>query len=174
MKKHRYLSIILAVLLLFFDQISKILVFNWHINAQESFTVANKTIIPGLLDFLFVANEGAAFGWFANSQWVFMISSVIFLVVAFYFYFKVDLKYTFMNYAVMLIISGGIGNMIDRIFRGYVVDFIHFSFFEFVFNIADSCIVIGCCMIVLYVILDSFTNYKKPNGEIIEDNKTDS
>ena len=67
-------------------------------------------------------------------------------------------------YVVMLIISGGIGNMIDRVATGQVIDFITFGFFDFPsFNVADSCVVVGCFMWISYILFDMFKG-KKSNG----------
>ena len=59
--------------------------------------------------------------------------------------------------AIVLVVAGGIGNMIDRIFRGFVIDFINAIFVKFyVFNIADCAVVIGCGLMILYVLIDVF------------------
>ena len=78
-------------------------------------------------------------------------------------------------WSVCLVLSGGVGNMIDRVFRGgSVVDFLHFEFWPSfpVFNIADCAVVIGGGMLVLYFVLDIINEYKKKRGEKETDGKT--
>lgn len=139
--KHKYIASIMAVLLVALDYITKIL--------AEEFIPKNKTVsvIPYLFDFRFLKNDGAAFGMLDESRWVFMIATVVFLIagIVYFIYLKPEQK--FMSYTLMLIISGGIGNMIDRIVTGEVVDFITFNFISFPsFNVADCCVVIGCIL----------------------------
>ena len=87
----------------------------------------------------------------------------------------VGIKNKLMFWAISLVLSGGIGNLIDRIFRnGKVIDFLHFAFFkEFpVFNIADCAIVIGAILLVLYFILDMISDAKaKKKAALDEMNK---
>ena len=122
------------------------------------------TVIPYLFDFQFVFNDGAAFGMLDDKRWIFMSATVIFLVLGIVYFLRLKAKDKFLCYVLMLIISGGIGNMIDRIWTGQVIDFITFGFMEFPsFNIADSCVVIGCCLWILYICIDIFKGSKE-NG----------
>ena len=107
--------------------------------AAEKYIPKNKTVtvIPHLIDFRFLKNDGAAFGMLDESRWIFMITTVIFIVVGLVYFVKLKANQKYLCYVIMLIISGGIGNMIDRVFYGEVVDFITFSFFSFPsFNVA--------------------------------------
>lgn len=150
LKTHKIIAIIIAVLALVLDQISKLLADKFVPRAPDS-----TVIIPNVLDFRYLLNKGAAFGLFADNRWVFLIATTVFLAIAIYAFFRLKINRPLVNYALMLIISGGIGNMIDRIARGYVIDFINFSFMNFfVFNVADCCVVIGCALFVLYLIMD--------------------
>lgn len=150
LKRHRLYAFIILVITLIADQISKLMAEDFIPHSPEKIVV-----IPGILDFQYLENRGAAFGMLADHRWVFMIATVLFLAVAIYAVFAMKARHPLINYALMLIISGGIGNMIDRIFRGYVIDFINFSFVHFfVFNIADCCVVIGCVLFVIYLIFD--------------------
>lgn len=150
LKQHKLIAVIIAVLSLIFDQISKVLAYNFVPHAPDS-----QVIIPYLLDFRYLENKGAAFGMFADNRWVFLIATTVFLAIAIYAFFRLKINRPLVNYALMLIISGGIGNMIDRVARGFVIDFINFSFVDFfVFNIADCCVVIGCALFVLYLLID--------------------
>ncbi len=126
--------------------------------AAENYIPKNKTItiIPHLIDFRFLKNDGAAFGMLDNARWVFMLTTVIFIIVGLIYFLRLKENQKFTCYVVMLIISGGIGNMIDRVFYGEVVDFITFGFISFPsFNIADCCIVIGCFLWIISILFDA-------------------
>ena len=133
------------------DQLTKLMIVWWLPKDQTHITV-----IPGLIDFVFTENPGAAFGLFADHRWVFMTLTAVTLVVLLGLYWFRGVHTRLAVAAVMMIIAGGIGNMIDRIVRGVVIDFINFSFITFpVFNIADCLVVIGCGMLIVHLILDS-------------------
>lgn len=108
-------------------------------------------IIPNLLSLTYVENRGAAFGMLQNQRLFFVIFAVA--MIAFFVYL---IRYKNFNdkmflIAATLIISGGIGNLIDRLFLGYVVDYIKLSFFSPVCNFADYCITFGTVILVIYV-----------------------
>ena len=114
-------------------------------------------LIPHVVDLTYVENTGAAFGMLKDHRWVFMVISVIALVAMTWILttFK-EKKQTLYAVAVSLILSGGIGNMIDRVRLGYVIDFIDISpLFSFaVFNGADSFVCVGAALLVLALLLD--------------------
>lgn len=108
-----------------------------------------------VLHLTYVRNEGAAFGMFADHRWVFMTFSTIAIIGLgiYLFGFSKDGKWAKISLA--MIIGGGIGNMIDRIWLGYVVDFIDFTLINFaVFNVADSFVTVGAGMLMAYLIRD--------------------
>lgn len=109
----------------------------------------------GVLHLTYVENRGAAFGMLADHRWVFMsISSVAIIAIALYLYSGRNTSKLY-TAALMMIVSGGIGNMIDRIALGYVIDFIDFALIDFaVFNIADSIVCIGAGLLILSLVLD--------------------
>ena len=149
-----FVAIALGVIAL--DQVSKILILNFLYGEQVD-------LIPGILRFTYVENRGMAFGMLSDHRWVFMLLSVIGIaLIGVYMWFYV--KDLLGRVALALIIGGGIGNMIDRVAYGYVVDFIDFYAFDFwvwVFNIADSAVCIGAGLFMLYIILDTVKEYKK-------------
>ena len=112
-------------------------------------------LIKNVLHLTYVENRGAAFGMLAEQRWVFMvISTVAILAMAAYLYLG-NAQGRLYTVSLALIISGGIGNMIDRIALGYVVDFIDFCLIDFaVFNGADSFVCIGAGLLMLALILD--------------------
>ncbi len=147
-----------SLLVVIIDYIIKILVIN---NLKP---ISSLEIIPGLFSLNYVENKGAAFGMLANARWIFIvftIAVIIFLII-FLFWKKPTSK--LLNVAFILIIGGGIGNLIDRIFYGYVVDYLSISFFPPVCNFADYCVTIGAFLLVIYLIF--ITDYTKKNKEL--------
>ena len=147
-------ALILGVIAL--DQVTKALVLNFLYEGQLE-------LIPGVLRFTYVENRGMAFGLLSDHRWVFMVLSVLgILLVGFYLYRYVGS--TLGRVSLALVIGGGIGNMIDRISLGFVVDFIDFCLFDFwiwVFNIADAAVCVGAALFALELILEAVREYKK-------------
>lgn len=124
----------------------------------------------GVFHLSYVENPGAAFGMLAEHRWVFLLfSTVAICALGFYLFrgkswFSQDGKGAIpllSGIALALIVSGGIGNMIDRIALGYVVDFFYFALIDFaVFNVADSFVCVGCGLLVLSLLLQ-FLREKK-------------
>ncbi len=119
-----------------------------------------------VLHFTFVKNEGAAFGMLSNQRWVFMIFSTVAIIGLAIYLFRFPPKSRFVRISLAMIIGGGIGNMIDRIALGYVIDFIDFTLINFaVFNVADSFITVGAFMLMGYLILDMVRDMRKSKKE---------
>ena len=131
------------------DQLSKLL------SVKLLAPIGSVPLWEGVLHLTYVENRGAAFGMLAEHRWVFMsISTIAIIAIALYLYSGRNTSKLYTS-ALMLIVSGGIGNMIDRIALGYVVDFIDFALIDFaVFNIADSLVCIGAGLLVLALVLD--------------------
>jgi signal peptidase II len=123
-------------------------------------------ILKNILHLTYVENTGAAFGMLKDHRWVFLIiSTVAILAFAAYLYLGHAEN---MLYAVSLsmVISGGIGNMIDRLALGYVVDFIDFRLINFaVFNGADSFVCVGAGLLILALILDLKKEYAEEKAK---------
>lgn len=117
--------------------------------------IYTQPIIKDVLHLTYVENRGAAFGMLADSRWVFIVvSSVAIVAFALYLYLghADNLLY---GISIAMVVSGGIGNMIDRVVLGYVVDFIDFRLINFaVFNGADSFVCVGAGLLILALILD--------------------
>ena len=139
----------LAAAVVLSDQLIKIAV------VQFLKPVGSVTAIPGLLDLVYVENTGAAFGLFADQRWVFIALTIML------FRLKITSKIYFT--AMFLILGGAVGNLIDRIFNGFVVDYLQLSFFPPVCNLADYCVVIGVVLMLIYVLFftDFFDGEKK-------------
>ena len=112
--------------------------------------------LPGFLDFTYVRNTGAAFSSFEGMHWLFALIFLVFTLGIFYEYFRKRMPFSnFERWMIAAIYAGGLGNMIDRLRLGYVVDMIETQFMEFpVFNVADCFITCGC--IALFVSLGFF------------------
>ena len=118
-------------------------------------TVANIALyqdvefIPGFLGFTYVQNTGAAFSAFEGQQWLFAIIFAVFTVAILWEYFKSPMGFSkFDRWCIAAVYGGGLGNMIDRVRFGYVVDMIQTEFITFpVFNVADCFITCGCLLL---------------------------
>ena len=109
--------------------------------------------IPGLFHLTYVQNTGAAFSAFRGAQWLFALIFVVLTVAIVYEYFKKPLPFTTLErWLIAAIYGGGVGNMIDRVRFGYVVDMIEVDFMRFaVFNVADCFITCGCILLILHL-----------------------
>ena len=120
-------------------------------------TVANIALfqdvefIPGFLGLTYVRNTGAAFSSFEGQQWLFALIFLLFTAAVVYDYVKKTMPFsTFERWCIAAIYGGGLGNMIDRIRLGFVVDMIETEFMEFpVFNVADCFITCGCIILLV-------------------------
>jgi len=137
--------ILIGMALVIIDQTIKYMV-NTNMILGQSYP-----LIEDFLYITYVKNTGIAFGLFKNNN-IFMIIliSVIILIVL-YFYNKEKNKVFSLNIAITLLISGAVGNLVDRIYYGFIVDYIDFTFWP-AFNLADSLIVIGSITLAVYLI----------------------
>jgi signal peptidase II len=145
--------IIAAVIAL--DQFTKFLV------VTRLMPIGDYSVLSGLLEFTYVENRGIAFGMFQDQRWFFVVATSIIAIVVLVFIFKMFKDYVFFTICLSLIFGGAIGNIIDRIRFGYVTDFIHFSFFPPVFNIADSAVVVGAIALSIAILLTKETEMIK-------------
>ena len=123
-----------------------------------------------VLHLTYVQNEGAAFGIFSNQRWIFMVFSTVAIVGLSIYLFRFSPKKPMIRIPIAMIIGGGIGNMIDRILLGYVIDFIDFTLIDFaVFNVADSFVTIGAFMIMGYLIVDIIRDAKAEKQKKLAD-----
>ena len=116
------------------------------------------SLIPGVLSLTYVENTGAAFGLFAGGTMVLFVLTAILLILLVFAYIRLlDSDYLFLRVLTVFAVSGGIGNMFDRLLYGYVIDMIWFTPINFpVFNLADCYITV--CAFLLIILL--FTRYK--------------
>lgn len=140
-----FISILLAV-----DQITKAAIFR-SINPYGV-----RSVIPDFFNLVYVRNKGAIFGFFSNadSSFIFVLLTVFSLAalgLVVYYFIKTPVSEKLMNVSLSLILAGALGNQIDRIMRGYVIDFLDFKFWGWhwpSFNVADSCISTGAVLLI--------------------------
>ena len=110
--------------------------------------------LPGFLDFTYLQNTGAAFSSFEGMQWMFALIFLIFTLGIFWEYFKKPMGFTTLErWCIAAIYGGGLGNMIDRIRLGYVVDMVETQFMDFpIFNVGDIFITCGCILLLIHLV----------------------
>ncbi len=138
--------LIISVILVFIDQIIKYVIdLNMLLNSSIN-------IISGFFRMTYVRNTGAAFSLFSDNQ-IFLI--IITLVALFFMFYFLKNKAFKMSETIIysMILSGVLSNLVDRIFRGYVIDYLDFTIFKYdfpIFNLADIMIVVGCILLILF------------------------
>ena len=130
------------------DQISKNYIYQNQVQYKDIVSV-----IEGVLNFTYLENTGIAFGIFSDFDGLKVVFIVVPILITLYLFSLLNNKEfqnPFSHISLLLIISGAIGNIIDRIFRGYVIDFIQFDIdiFPYIFNIADSSVTIGLLLLL--------------------------
>lgn len=139
-------AVVSVILLITVDQLSKLYAIN-VVKPQGMMTV-----IDNFYYFVYVENRGAAFGMLQNKRYMFIIITVLIFAVFAFMLIRYRIEGKLFLVSIVLIFGGGIGNLIDRIFRGYVVDFLQFSFFAPVCNLADYFITVGAVLLVVSVL----------------------
>ncbi len=150
------LNILIIIFVIAADQLTKA----WAVSSLTG--IDTMPVIQDVLHFTYVENRGAAFGMLADQRWIFMVLSVV-GIAALIAWMAIDKTISRPMKAILaMIIGGGIGNMIDRVMLGYVVDFIDCRFIDFyVFNVADSFVTVGCVLFVLLLAIEEYKNAKK-------------
>ena len=141
------LYLILSILFVIVDQVVKI----WIVN---NFSLHDgMELIKRLVSILYVRNTGAAWGMFEGKMVFFYLITAVAVGTLLYLMFKEKGKSKLLLTAYSLILAGAVGNFIDRIRLGYVVDMFKFEFIDFpIFNVADICLTIGVIFLFYYVI----------------------
>ena len=154
------LSLVLIILAVALDQLTK------YFAAAYLSKVATYPLIENVLHLTYVENRGAAFGMLAEHRWVFMIISVVGLTALFVWMAVSKPKSKWMRVGLSFVIGGGIGNMIDRLLLGYVIDMIDCRFIDFyVFNVADSFVCVGCAMVIIGLIAEMIAEKREQKNE---------
>lgn len=145
-KKLFVIDALVVLILLAFDQFTK------YLSVQKLMNKPAFVLIKDVLEFDYLENRGVAFGMMQNQKWFILLTTFILLSVVLFVLFRLPegKKFTVLHFVLSAIIAGGIGNMIDRLRLGYVIDFISFVLIDFpTFNVADCYIV--CATIVLFI-----------------------
>ncbi|MFA9423552.1 MAG: signal peptidase II [Sedimentibacter sp.] len=151
------MNILIGVIFMFSvasDQLTKIWAANTLKNGESIKLIGN------FLRFTYAENKGAAFSILQNQLWFFIIISIVMLGVLAYIYFKTKNITNISRLSIAMIAGGAVGNLIDRVRLGYVVDFIDVRFGRFydfpIFNIADSFVVCGTILMILIILFNKF------------------
>ena len=145
------------------DQLTKYyIISNFNLGGGRGF-------IKGIIDIIYINNKGGAWGILNGYTWALLSITTIVMIICFALLIKLGRKNKILFWSITLVLFGGLGNMIDRIFRdGNVIDFLHFEFWpQFpIFNIADCAVVVGGALLIIYFIYDSLkeTKNKKENA----------
>lgn len=156
-KKALIIKICLVPCLVVLDLITKIV-----------FDGKNFTLIPKVLSVCSHYNDGAAWGILGGKLWLLLIITIVFLSLIVLFDVLFKSNNALYSVSISFIMAGALGNIIDRIFLGYVRDFIRFDFMDFpIFNLADTCLCIGVALIIIYLIFF----YREPKKKESSDQK---
>lgn len=142
------LPIIAIALLTAIDQLAKFIV------AGSFKLYESKRVIKNVFSITYIQNRGVAWGMFQGKRVIFIIMTVLVLLMCLYIYANIadNSKFTFLKVLLVILISGALGNMVDRIKLGYVIDFFQLEFIDFpIFNVADIYVVVSMILIFLLV-----------------------
>lgn len=125
-----------------------------------------------VLDLTYLENNGAIFGSMSGQRWFLIGFTSIVIVIGIYAMFRALKHSKFLSFTIMLFVSGGIGNLIDRIRFGYVVDMFDIKLFNFaIFNVADICVTCAFVMIFVYTLIVEPIREKKRKANVSEQEK---
>lgn len=152
--KRRTLYFLFILLMFFIDQVSKFIIVK-NIPVYSSLNV-----VPGFFNLTHIHNRGAIFGFLSRSgsdlvYYILMLSSLIALGLVVYYFFKTPPQERSLEIALSLILAGALGNLADRIFRGYVIDFVDLYLKKWhwpAFNVADASVSVGA-MFLIFILL---------------------
>lgn len=145
---------LLALIIIVSDQIIKYIVSNNMYLGQSI------PVVPQIFHLTYILNPGAAFGILENQRWLFICIAAVLIGAVVYFYKRIKQLAKMFRLGIALLFGGAIGNMIDRIFIGRVVDYMDFRIWP-VFNLADVAIVSGCVIIAVYLLFYAEKGEKK-------------
>ena len=144
-----FLTLVLIIIAVVLDQVTKYLAV-MHLKGKPAIP-----IISDVFELQYLENHGAAFGIMQNQQLFFLVTSVLISIVCIYVYFKLPMikRYNLLRLCLIFIVSGAIGNMIDRIRFQYVIDFLYFKLIDFpIFNVADIYVTVSAIGLVLLIL----------------------
>lgn len=154
------IELIIVFLIVILDQITKYLA-KVYIKPLEFNTIP---IIKNIFHLTYVENRGAAFSMLQNHRWFFISLTIVFVIIATIYIYKNRKLNRLWIISITIVLGGAIGNLIDRVILGYVIDFFDFRIINFaVFNIADCAVTIGSIIMAYYIlfIYDEKSNENK-------------
>ena len=165
---NKYWIVILIVVIGFvIDRITKIIAIN---NLKP---IGQKEIIRGFFLFTYTQNTGGGWGMFSGHMWLFYIVTIIAIGVFIYFMKEINMKEKpLFSIGLALMFAGCLGNFYDRIFQGYVVDFLDMYIFGYdfpIFNFADICLTCGAGIIIIYLLIH-MNDSDQPKKEVVNSN----
>ena len=151
---------VMVVLIVAFDQITKYFAKSYLMNRDAV------TFIDGFIEFRYAENTGMAFSALSGGRWFFIVlTSVVAGGVIFFMSRKKAQSDLWLFWTLGVLVSGAIGNLIDRVLFGYVIDFINPTFVNFaIFNIADCAVTLGTISLIAYMLFDTFKKDNKEQG----------
>lgn len=152
--KNRFPYFLLIVLIIITDQASKI----WVSHTFPLFS--HHCVIPGFLNLTHIHNRGAIFGFLSRSpgplvHYILMGASIVAFFLVLYYFFKTSAQERFLQISLSLILAGALGNLMDRILRGYVIDFLDFYIKKWhwpSFNVADASVSVGAVILIFLLL----------------------
>lgn len=153
--------IVIAAVIILLDQAAKA----WIVRTLGPIEGTSRPLLGEWLSLTFIKNNGVAFGMFRDIPYFFTITSVLISIGAIYFYrYHLPNHHPLVQLSLGLILGGAIGNIVDRLRDGFVIDFIHVHWFPGIFNVADSAISVGVVMLAGYLFFTD-TNHQPPQGK---------
>ncbi len=151
-----YIALAVSAGLIVLDQVIKLIV---DLNMTEG---ASIPLWDGVLHLTYLKNTGAAFGIFEGQGWLLAAITCVVMAFCVYLLLSKKVKHNFLIWSIALVIAGGFGNLIDRVFRQFVIDYIEVRIIHFaIFNFADCCVVIGTIGLVAYLLLGDLIKKKR-------------
>lgn len=157
LKNKNIWSVFMMIVIIAIDQVTK------YFAKSYLYPDKAKDFIKGFIEFRYAENTGMAFSMFSGARWLFVVITTVVVIACIVYMFKKAQNNLWLYWTIGVLVSGAIGNLIDRIYLGYVIDFINPTFVNFaVFNIADCAVTLGAVSLVAYLVFDMF---KKDNKE---------
>lgn len=118
-------------------------------------------VFDGVFSLFYVENTGAAWGALEGKRWFLVVVAAVAIAIIIYMMYKDKIKGVCYTVATVMLLAGGLGNLIDRVFRGYVIDYLRVTFIDFpVFNFADCLITVGAVFLIFKLIREMIVEFK--------------
>lgn len=136
-----------SIIVIFLDQIIKLY------TASNFQLMESQKLIPGFIEWLYIHNDGAGWGMLSGERPLFLLLTVVFSIYIIYLAWKNRWEASYIHLIYGLLLGGALGNFLDRLRLGYVIDMFHFTFIDFpIFNLADAALTIGIILLIAIII----------------------